>query len=91
MKLNWKWILGIVVILAVIALPVAGRFFMPYSGGFGMMRGNGYGMHMPMAVYGYGMIAPFGMWLMWLLPLTAFILIGFAFGWAVNRFTNKSS
>jgi hypothetical protein len=45
---------------------------------------------MPM-MGGYGMLAPFGMWFMWLIPLGVFILIGFAFGWAANQFTRKTN
>ena len=88
MKLNWKWILGIVLILALIILPLVWQFFMPYGGGYVMMRGYRYGMPM---MGGYGMLAPFGMWFMWLIPLGVFVLIGFAFGWAANQFTRKSS
>ncbi|HUG33317.1 MAG TPA: hypothetical protein VMJ90_01005, partial [Anaerolineales bacterium] len=78
MKLNWKWILGLVLILALIALPLGWQFFMPYGGGYGMMRNYRYGMPMTLApgasagVGGYGMtpfhgaLAPFGMWFMWL-------------------------
>lgn len=90
MKINWKVILGIVLTLtalAVIAIPLAWRFVMPNVGY--SMTGR-YGMHMPM-LSGYGMLAPFGMWFMWLLPLGVFTLVGFAFGWAANRFTNKTS
>jgi len=85
MKLNWKWILGIIFILALITLPLVWQFFVPYGRGFDMMRG--YGIGMPMMA-GYGMMR-FGMWFMWLIPMGAFILIGFAFGWAANQFTHK--
>ena len=94
MKLNWKWIIGIVLILALIALPIVWQFFTPFGGGYSIMHGYRYGMPI---TGGYGMtsfqgtLAPFGMWLMWLIPLGVFILIGFAFGWAANQFTRKQN
>jgi hypothetical protein len=86
MKLNWKWILGITLLVAVITLPLIWQAFTPTTGST-MMRGYGYGMPM----MNFGMMMSFGMWLMWLVPLGAFILIGFAFGWAAHQFTSKQN
>ena len=88
MKLNWKWFLGIVLILVLIALPLVWRTFMPI-GGYGMMRGYSYGM--PMMGSYYGMMNPFGMWFLWLIPLGTFILLGFALGWMANQFTRRQN
>lgn len=73
MKTNWKWILGAVVILAVlIALPVIFRS----TGYVGMMGG----WHQPMmGRNGYlpfgGFMMGFGMPLMWILPLGLVLLL----------------
>ena len=87
MKLGWKWILAILLILALIILPLVWRFSLP-MGNYPMLRG--YGIHAPM-MNGYGMAGTFAMWFMWLIPLGVFSLIGFAVGWAANQFTRKSN
>ena len=87
MKLNWKWILGIALVLIVLfALPLAWRGLMPY-GGYGMMRGYGYGM--PMMRYGFGMV-PFGMLFMWFIPLGILTLIVLGIVWLVRQLTTKA-
>jgi len=86
MKINWKWSLGIVLLLAVLfALPFVWRLFMPF-GGYGMM---GYGWHMPMMGYGFGFM-PFGLF-MWLIPLGILILIVLGIVWLVKQLTQKPS
>ena len=88
MKLNWKWILVIVLILALIAAPLVWRAFIPF-GGYNMMRGYGYGM--PMMNYGYNMM-PFGMWFMWfmwLIPLGTLVLITLGIAWVAKQLTMK--
>ena len=88
MNINWKLILGLALVsAALIVAPLIWQFFMPY-GGYGMMQSYAY--RMPM-MNGFGMMNPFGMWLMSLIPLGAFVLIGFAVGWAANQFTRRSS
>ena len=97
MKLNWKWIFGILVLVALFALPFIWQLFLPY-GGYGMMgRGYGYGMPMTLAPgasagvgYGYSMM-PFGMLFMWLIPLGTLILIVLGIAWLVKQLTAKSS
>ncbi len=86
MNINWKWIVGIVLVLvALIVAPLAWQIFLPTSAGYGMMQGY----RIPMMNGGFGMMPPIGMWIMWLMPLSAFVLIGFAFGWAANQFTRR--
>lgn len=87
MKLNTKLTLGIALILIILfSIPFVWRVFMPY-GGYGMMKGYGYGM--PMMSYGYGMI-PFGMLFMWLIPLGLLVLIGLGIVWLVKQLTTKT-
>jgi len=87
MKLSWKWIAGIALILAIfIALPFVWQLLMPYQG-FGMMRGYS----MPMMNYGYGMMMPLGMFLMWLIPLGTLIFIVLGIAWLVKQLTAKPS
>jgi hypothetical protein len=89
MKLNRVWYVGIaLVVVALIAVPLIWQLLMPY-GGYGMM-GRAYLFGMPMMT-SFQQMMPLGMWFMWLIPLGVFILIGFAFGWAANQFTRKSS
>ena len=60
MKKNWLWILGITLTLIVLfAVTFVWLLFMPF-GGYGMIRGYGYGYAMPIMNYGYSMM-PFGM------------------------------
>jgi len=85
MKLNWKWVLGIALVLIVLSsLPLAWRVFMPY-GGYGMMRGYS----MPMMRYGFGMM-PLGMLFMWLIPLGILTLIVLGIVWLVRQLTTKA-
>lgn len=87
MKLNLKWILGIVLTLLVLfSLPPVWRVLMPF-GGYGMMRGYAYGM--PMMRFGLGMM-PFGMLLMWLIPLGILTLIVLAIVWLARQLTTKA-
>ena len=87
MKLNTKLTLGIALILIILfSIPFVWRVFMPY-GGYGMMKGYGYGM--PMMSYRYGMI-PFGMLFMWLIPLGLLVLIGLGIVWLVKQLTTKT-
>ena len=90
MKLNWKWILGIALVLAVLfALPFVWRIFMPF-GGYGMM-GYGYGYNMPMMrgfggpMMGYG----YGMFFMWLIPVGTLILIILGIAWLIKQLMIK--
>jgi hypothetical protein len=87
MRLNSKLIVGIVLVLVVLlSIPIVWQLFMPY-GGYGMMRGYGYGM--PMMSYGFGMI-PFGMLFMLLIPLGLLILIVLGIVWLVKQLTTKA-
>ena len=87
MKLNTKLTLGIALILIILfSIPFVWRVFMPY-GGYGMMKGYGYGM--PMMSYGYGMI-PFVMLLIWLIPLCILVIIRLGIVWLVKQLTTKT-
>lgn len=87
MKLSSKWIVGIALVLTVLfAIPFLWGIFMP-MGGYGMMRGYGYGM--PMMYYGFGM-SPFGMLFMWLILLGILILSALGVVWLVKQLTTKS-
>ena len=89
MKLNWKWIPGIALVLIVLSsLPLAWREFMP-SGGYGMMRGYSHAYGMPMMRYGFGMM-PFGMLFMWLIPLGILALIVLGIVWLVRQLTARA-
>jgi hypothetical protein len=77
MKNIWKWILGIALVLIL--------FFGPYLFGL-LFPGIGYGM----MGYGHGRISgfsffPFGMGLMWLVPLAAIALVVLGVVWLVNN------
>jgi len=86
MKLSPKWIVGIVLIVVVLfAIPFLWQVSMPL-GGYGMMRGYGYGM--PMMRYGFGMM-PFGMLFMWLIPLGLLTLIVLGIVWLIKQITTK--
>ncbi|MCC6499732.1 MAG: hypothetical protein IT313_05630 [Anaerolineales bacterium] len=84
MKLNWKWALGIVIVTALVVLPFVWQAFIPNTGS-AMMHGYGYGMPM----MGYGMMMPFGMWFMWLIPLGILILIALGIAWLAKQLTSK--
>lgn len=87
MKLNWKWSLGIaLVLLVLLALPFVWRASMSF-GMYGMM--GGYGNGMPMMNPGFGMMMPFGMLFMWLIPLGLLVLIVLAIIWLVKQLTVK--
>lgn len=83
MKNTWKWILGIVLVLVLFFGPTLVRLAFPTLGyGYGMM---GYGRGM---MGGFGFF-PFGMGLMWLIPLGTIALIVLGVVWLVNN-TNSS-
>jgi len=87
MKLTPKWIIGIVLGLVVLfAIPFVWQVWMTF-GGYGMMRGYGYGM--PMMRYGFGMM-PFGMLFMWLILLGLLTLIVLGIVWLVKQLTAKA-
>ena len=69
MKLNWKWIVGIVIVLALLfALPFVFRGLFGYNSYGHMMGGyGGWGMG--------GLFMGFGMLLMWAIPLGLLFLI----------------
>ena len=88
MKNFWKWFLGIALVLIL--------FFGPYLFGL-LFAGMGYGYGMTLAPdasagvgYGRGMMGsfgffPFGMGLMWLIPLGTIVLIVLGVVWLVNN------
>jgi hypothetical protein len=91
MKNSTKWIIGIVIGLVVLfALPFVWQLVFP-AYGYGMMGGYGYGYHMPMmgGRGGFGMMFPFGMIFMWLIPLGTLVLIGLGIAWLVTQLTTK--
>ena len=87
-----KWIIGIVIALLVLqfAMPFLWQLIFPNAdAGYGMMgRGYDYGMHMPMMGFG---VMPFGMLLMWLIPLGTLALIGLGIAWLVKLLTSEPS
>ena len=94
MKLNWKWIVGILIFVVLLVEPFVWQLFVPYNGYGSMMKGYGYGM--PMMGYGYGMTPfhgalPFGMLFMWLFPLGLLVLIVLGIIWLVKQLLTKSS
>lgn len=87
MKFNGKWMIGAVLVVAALLLvPMIWRVVMPY-GGYGMMRGYGYGM--PMMSYGFGMM-PFGVLFMWLIPTGILVLIVLGIVWLVKQLMTKA-
>ena len=81
MKLNWKWLFGIILILILLIAPsFMWHLIMPIYG-YGMM-GGGYG-------YSYRMM-PFGMLFMWLIPPGTLILIGLGVICLVKKINSKS-
>jgi hypothetical protein len=89
MKLNWKWIPGIALVLIVLfSLPLIWRVLIPF-GGYGMMRGDSYTYGMPMIGYGFGMM-PFGLLFMWLIPLGILVLIVLGIVWLVRQLTARA-
>lgn len=85
MKNTWKWILGIALVLVLFFGPYLFQLVFPTVGyGYGMMgSGRGGGM-----MGGFGFF-PFGMGLMWLIPLGTIALIVLGVVWLVNN-TNSS-
>ena len=84
MKNTWKWILGIALVLVLVFGPYLFQLVFPTVGyGYGMM-GSGRGGMMG----GFGFF-PFGMGLMWLIPLGTIALIVLGVVWLVNN-TNSS-
>ena len=86
MKFNWKWFLGIAIVLILLTVPMFLRFFITPFSGYGMMRGYGY---MPMMNYGYGMMSFFGMGLMWLTSIGGLVLIALGIVWLIKQITTK--
>ena len=92
MKTSWKWFLGILaalVVIATIVIPfVVSRLY--HFGGYGMM---GYGWYMPMMAGGYPMMG-FGMLFSALFQLGLLILIVLGIIWlvrAIGRQDQKGS
>jgi len=77
MKLNWKWIVGVVLVLALLfALPFVFRGFFGYNSYGHMMGGYGGWNHPMMGGWGLGgLFMGFGMLLMWAIPLGLLFLI----------------
>jgi hypothetical protein len=95
MKNSTKWIIGIVIGLVVLfILPFVWHLVFPAYGYGGMMGNYGFSLHMPMMMGGgsgrggFGMF-PFGMFLMWLIPLGFLVLIGLGIAWLVKQLTAK--
>ncbi|MCC6298850.1 MAG: hypothetical protein IT314_06105 [Anaerolineales bacterium] len=87
MNVNWRWIVGIALILiALIVIPLIWQLLMPSAGGYAMMPGHGNGTPM---MGGYGMTMLFGMWFMRLLPLGTLILIALGVVWLAKQLTTK--
>ena len=80
MKLNWKWIVGVVLALALLfALPSLFQVFFGY--GYGGMMGGYRSWNHPMMGYGYapfgGLFMGLGMLLVWAIPLGLLFLVIF--------------
>ncbi|NCP87835.1 MAG: hypothetical protein CO094_02585 [Anaerolineae bacterium CG_4_9_14_3_um_filter_57_17] len=72
MKNTWKWILGIVLVLVLFFGLYLFQLVFPTVGyGYGMMGGFGF--------------FPFGMGLMWIVPLGTIVLVAFGIVWLVNN------
>jgi hypothetical protein len=85
MKNFWKWFLGIALVLVLFFGPYLFRLVFPAMGyGFGMM-GYGHGM-----MDGFGFF-PFGMGLMWLVPLGTIALIVLGVVWLVNNINGSKT
>jgi hypothetical protein len=91
MKTFWKWVLGIVIVLVVLAgLALAWHYLFPqFSFGYGMRAfpnhrgwGGRYFGRMPM-MGGYGWM-PFGFFGMWLFPLAVIALLVLGIIWLVK-------
>ncbi len=89
MKNIWKWILGIALVLVLFFGSYLLRLVFPTMGyGYGMM-GYGHGgmtlaPHASAGVGGFGFF-PFGMGLMWLVPLGTITLIVLGVVWLINN------
>ncbi|PKN90721.1 MAG: hypothetical protein CVU44_22695 [Chloroflexi bacterium HGW-Chloroflexi-6] len=80
MKNTWKWILGIALVLVLFFGPYLFQLAFPTMGyGYGMM-GSGRGGMMG----GFGFF-PFGMGLMWLVPLGIIVLVALGIVWLINN------
>jgi hypothetical protein len=81
MKNTWKWILGIALVLVLFFGPYLFQLVFPTIGyGYGMMgSGRSGGM-----MGGFGFF-PFGMGLMWLVPLGIIVLVALGIVWLVNN------
>ncbi|MDO8754934.1 MAG: hypothetical protein Q7J80_13640 [Anaerolineales bacterium] len=82
MNNTWKWILGTVLVLGLVAVP----FFWNASAPYGQypMMGTGYGWQSPMMYGGYGMMGFMGLF-MWLAGLGFLVLIGLGIAWLVKE------
>ena len=81
MKNTWKWILGIALVLVLFFGPYLFQLVFPTIGyGYGMMgSGRSGGM-----MGGFGFF-PFGMGLMWLVPLGIIVLVALGIVWLINN------
>ena len=90
MKNMWKWVIGILVVLVLFFGPyLAGLLFPGLGYGYGMMGGGGYYGHGGM-MNGFGFF-PFGMALMWLIPLGTLVLVVLGIVWVVQRLSGGST
>ena len=86
MKNFWKWFLGITLVLVLFFGPYLFRLVFPTVGyGYGMM---GYGHGGMMGGFGF---SPFGMGLMWLIPLGTIVLAVFGVVWLVNNLNGSKT
>lgn len=80
MKNTWKWILGIALALVLFFGPYLFQLAFPTMGyGYGMMVSGRGGM-----MGGFGFF-PFGMGLMWLVPLGIIVLVALGIVWLINN------
>jgi hypothetical protein len=91
MSTTSKWTLGVVAAVTILLFVAPFLWQLIFPGaypGYGMMGGRGYGMHMPMMGFGF---MPFGMLLMWLIPLGILVWIVLGIAWLVKQLTAKPS
>ncbi|MCX6078701.1 MAG: zinc ribbon domain-containing protein [Chloroflexi bacterium] len=86
MKNIWKWILGISLVLVLFFGPYLFRLAFPAIGyGYGGMMGSGRGMSAGFSFF------PFGMGLMWLVPLGTIALIVLGIVWFFNNMNGSKT
>lgn len=85
MSTTAKWIVGLVVALIFVQFAAPFLWQLMFPGAF---TGYGYGMHMPMMGYGFGL---FGMLFMWLIPLGLLVLLVLGIAWLIKQLTTKPS